>query len=499
MGKSVGSVEKVLKNSTIYVIGNLALKAFNIIVIPVYTHFLSTREYGQVSILNNFTNVMIYIVGMSLYSAVMRFYTDYKDDKRKTTQYFSTIVWFVFFSGVLFSVLLVTSRGLLQKFIFGEIVFNPTILLCVVSLIFCCAYTMYQSILRSLEKASKYIVISSLYLLLNFLSLYIFVVRLQMGVPGVMIAQLSAYSISTVIMIIDLVMTGYLRLEFKISMLIESLKYSIPLIPHNLSAQITQLVSKVFIQTNRSYSELGVFNLASQFGMISDLVQNSVSMAIQPWFYSLLKTREAGWKRELNLLIRIVLVSYFFVFAGLCVFSQEVIYIAASEAYYAAWKVIPYIVLTYVIKVPYYFYINTLFYYKKAAKFIFTATLTSSLINAFLSYFFISWWGMYGSIYADAVAMIIRVAIVIYLSVKIENIGIEFIAFIKVLILTAIMGIIGSGISLLFAESDQSLLRIIVKIVVFLVGNMVCLWSYNIHIMDLLNKIMTLKKGKRNG
>lgn len=490
---------RVIKNSTIYVMGNLALKAFNIVVIPLYTHYLSTSEYGQVSILNNFTSVMIYIVGMSLYSAVMRFYTDYKNDRERTAEYFSTIVWFIFASGVGFAVLLCLVKEPLQRFVFGEIVFNPTIFLCIISLIFSSAYTMYQSILRSLEKAFKYIIISGGYLFINFISLYIFVIKLRMGVPGVMIAQLWAYVISCVVMIIDLIFTGYLRFRFRYRMLIESLKYSIPLIPHNLSAQITQLISKVFIQTNRSYSELGIFNLASQFGMISDLVQSSVSMAIQPWFYSLLKKRDTGWKKDLNKLIKILLVGYFFVFSGLCIFSQEVIFIVANEAYYSAWKVIPYIILTYVLKVPYYFYINTLFYYKKAAKFIFIATLTSSLLNTFFSYFFIGWWGMYGSILADAVAMIIRVAIVIVLSIKIENIGIEISAFVKVFLLTVVFGFTGMVIGGIGQDESLNIMRIVIKLLLFTFGNVVCLWTFHIKIGDITEKMKSLMGGLLNG
>lgn len=499
MGQNAGNIGKVLKNSSIYVVGNLALKAFNIIVIPIYTYYLSTAEYGQVSILNNFTNVMIYVVGMSLYSAVMRFYTDYKDDKDLTTKYFSTIVWFIFFSGVVFAVLLCLGKTVLQRFVFGEIAFEPTVLLCIISLVFCCAYTMYQSILRSLEKALKYIIVSSIYLIINFIALYIFVMRLRMGVPGVLTAQLTSYSISVAVMIVDLVLTGYLRFKFDIRMLIDSLKYSIPLLPHNLSAQITQLVSKAFIQSNRSYSELGVFNLASQFGMISDLVQSSVSMAIQPWFYSLLKERGKGWKNDLNRLIKFVLIAYFIVFSGLCMFSQEIICVAASESYYSAWKVIPYIVLTYVLKVPYYFYINTLFYYKKSARFIFVATLTGSLANVFLSYFFIEWWGMYGSIIADAVAMIIRVGIIIYLSIKVENIGIEFSSFVKVFFLTAIMGFLGTMISLFIGESIFSLSRMIIKVLLFSVGICCCFAMFNISIKDVLSKVHFIKKGDKNG
>lgn len=478
-----GGVGRVLRNSSIYAVGNLALKAFNFFVIPIYTYYLSSEEYGQLSILNNFTSVMVFVIGMSLYSAVMRFYIDYKDDKEKVREYFGTVLIFVFFSGIVVAIILFLGRAWLQKMVFGTIPFFPVVITCIIALVFCSMYTMYQSILRTLELAVKYIIFSGGYFVIHLISLFVLVGKYKMGIEGVMLAQLISYSICSFIMFIDLCTMGYFRFRMNLIMLKASLAYSIPLIPHNLSTQITQLVSKIFIQTSRSYSELGVYNFANQIGSITDLIQSSVSMAIQPWFYSVLSKNETLGKKYINQLIKWLLLIYFALFTGVVIFSQEIIMLLSkSEEYYEAWKIIPYIILVYVIKVPYYFYINVLFYFKKTSKYIFAATLLSSGINVTLSYFLVELWGMYGSIVADIVAMLFRVGAVILLSVFSSRSEIDFRQFIKFLMLFIVTCVLGSIIN--YQEWTRILL-VAIKGMLLVSGMFICLKIYRVQIKEL--------------
>ncbi len=480
-----GGVGRVLRNSSIYAVGNLALKAFNFFVIPIYTYYLSSEEYGQLSILNNFTSVMVFVIGMSLYSAVMRFYVDYKDDKEKVREYFGTVLIFVFFSGIVFAIILFLGRTWLQKMVFGTISFFPVVITCIISLVFCSMYTMYQSILRTLELAVKYIIFSGGYFVVHLISLFILVGNCKMGIEGVMLAQLISYSVCSFIMFIDLCVMGYFRFSVNYCMLKASLAYSIPLIPHNLSTQITQLVSKIFIQASRSYSELGIYNFASQIGSITDLIQSSVSMAIQPWFYSILNKNQTEEKKAINQLIKWLLLIYFALFTGVVIFSQEVIIVLSkSEEYYEAWKVIPYIILAFVIKVPYYFYINVLFYYKKASKYIFVVTLLSSGINVTLSYFLVEACGMYGSIVADIVAMLFRVGIVILLSVFSGKSEIDFRQFIKFFMLFVVICVLGGVINY---QDGARLLIVVMKVMLFLIGIFVFIKIYRVQIKELLS------------
>lgn len=82
--------------------------------------------------------------------------------------------------------------------------------------------------------------------------------------------------------------------------LVATLKYSLPLLPHNVAASTSQLVSNVFINKFASLSSVGIFALASQFGSIAEMVQSSSNTAFQPWFYDEMNSKENGYIQQIR-------------------------------------------------------------------------------------------------------------------------------------------------------------------------------------------------------
>ena len=73
------SGKKVILNSVIYSVSGLFLKCFSFFLLPLYTAYLTTEDYGITSVATSFIGTMSYVVSFSLYSAIKRFYVDLKD------------------------------------------------------------------------------------------------------------------------------------------------------------------------------------------------------------------------------------------------------------------------------------------------------------------------------------------------------------------------------------------------------------------------------------
>jgi O-antigen/teichoic acid export membrane protein len=434
--------KKVLKNSLIYTFNNLLLKAFNFLLLPLYTAFLTTSDYGTINLLSSFSAMANYIVAFSLYSAVIRFYADYKEDLEKTKAFFGTVISFVFLSGCVFFGLSVLLKNLLQAYLFTGISYCPSVLMALVALVFTSLYTVYQNILKGMQKAKKSALVSIAYFFLQVILNIVFVAIYKLGADGVLLSLVISSVLASIWMLHDLKQCDLVRFGIDTTILKEALRYSIPIIPHNLSTQIAQFVSKVFINGTSSLAYVGLFSLASRFGSLADMIQSSVNAAFQPWFYEQMNRRGVD-RQQISKLSDILIWCYSFVFLGLGLFSQELVTLMASPQYGEAWKLIPLMVAVYALKTPYYFYINILFYYKKASKYIFTATVSSSLLNVVLSYFLIKSFGMYGSVAADAISMIARVGIVVLLSKRFGNVGFRFWHFFLMTLLTVVFLAIG--------------------------------------------------------
>lgn len=414
---------KLLSNSIIYAASGLLLKCFSFFLLPLYTAYLTTEDYGITSVATSFITTMSYIVALSSFSSIMRFYVDLKEDPKKLKRFYGTIISFVFLSGLLWGGLLTVFRAPLSKYVFSGADFFPVILICLISLVFNCQHTVYSTILRSQQRAIKVSILNVAYFFLSLGLNVFFVVVLKRGATGVLLATMISNIVYTLFFLLDVCIRREITLCLDLKILKDSLKYSLPILPHNLSTQIAVLISKVLIGGAASLGSLGIYSVATQFGHIADTIQTYVDQAYAPWLYEKLKNRDEAYKKTIRKNASLLCACIGLFFIGLSLFAQDYIVLLVEKSYVEAWKYVPLIVSVYAIKTIYYFYVALLFYHKKASRSLFIATLSSSLLNIVLSYFAIPLWGVYGSILADAIAMIVRVAIVVIISKKLEDIG----------------------------------------------------------------------------
>lgn len=458
---------KVFKNSAIYTVCGFVTKGLNFILLPLYTMYLTTADYGITGLVDNFRNVMVYVAVFSIQAAVMRFYIDYSDDSLRLPRYVGTVMCFAFVSTLAWCLVIMALRHLIMPYVFQGLDFYPTVTIVLVGLMFSNVYGIFQELLKSMENARLAATNSLCYVLLTTTLTIIFIVPLGMGANGVLLASATSALVFCAYAVIYLCRNGLFTFCIDFKILKGVLAYSIPIMPHNLSTSISALVSTVLINNGGSLAAVGIYNLASKFGVVCDTIQSSVSTAYQPWLFRMLHDRPQGFKEQIRSFSETLIWVYALVFVGLGLFIQELIFLFLDSSYREAWMLVPLIIGVYSIKTVYYFYISILFYYKKAARLIFVATLSSSLLNVLLSIPFIALFGAYGSVLADAMAMILRVGIVIAMSCRYEDCGYTIWQFARVtLAVLATLGI-GLAFSYLWFPQELSPLNFTWKLVVY--------------------------------
>lgn len=67
-------IKQVMKDSVLYGIGNVAVKLVGFILIPLYTdaEYFSTADYGLMGLLEVTSQILIAVMGLSLYSGLIR-------------------------------------------------------------------------------------------------------------------------------------------------------------------------------------------------------------------------------------------------------------------------------------------------------------------------------------------------------------------------------------------------------------------------------------------
>jgi len=424
---------KVLKNSILYSLSSLLVKAMNFVLLPIYTLFLTPDDYGITNLINSFTQVASFIIAFSLYSAVIRFYADYKDNKLALKRLYGTVVIFVLLSGIVFTTLGFVFRDELVSLFFSGISFYPVVAIALLTLVFVCLHTIHQSIMQGMQQGKKLTIINLIVFIVEVCLNLLFIGMFRLGAVGVLVAKLIVNVIYFLYMCIDLIRSDLVLFCVDTKILREVLCYSIPLMPHNLSTHIATFASRIFINNNGTLASVGLYSIASQFGSIIDLVQTSVNKAFMPWFYETMNTDNKDNKREILNLSRFLLIIYSLLYMVIGLFSQEVIILLTNKNYYMAWTAIPILVVGFSIKSVYYFYVNILFYFKEAARKIFVATTVGSFADIMISYTLVPKYGVYGAASAFLLAKIIIVTIVVIMSQKYNDIGYSIISMLRVI------------------------------------------------------------------
>ena len=489
------STGKIISNSIIYTICGLVLKCFNFFLLPLYTSYLSTSDYGITNISGTFVTTMGFIVSLSLFSAVLRFYVDLKKDSETLKRFYGTVVLFVFLSGIIVSLFLFVFKQWVCRFVFDGIDFYPIVFISIISLIFSCQQHIYENILKSQQKAWKYVVVVSIYFAVNLLSNLFFVVHMQMGAIGALLSTALANVSYTLFFMIDMICTKSIRFCLDFSLLKDALKYSIPIVPHDLSTRFALLISQILIGSTKSFSALGIYSVAAQFGSIADIIQVYVNNAYCPWLFEVLHSKEKGYKNMVSRIVPLLCCVMGFFFICISLFAHDYIVLFVDSSFVDAWRYIPLIVTVYSAKTAYYFYVSVILYYKEASKFLFIATFSGSLLNILLSYVFIPLYGAYGSIMADAISMLVRVLIIIIISKKYEDTGIRIKDFIFnfITILVFIYG--GLSLSYIYFNDTFSIINLLFKFAVLAIYLGLVLVRYNELIIpyakNLLHKTVT--------
>jgi len=203
--------------------------------------------------------------------------------------------------------------------------------------------------------------------------------------------------------------------------------------------------------------------------MFTDTVQNYVDSAYGPWLYEKLHDQEQGYKKSIRQVVGMLIAVVGLFMLGIALFAQDYILLLVEDSYAAAWRYVPWIVLVFAIKTMYYFYVEVLFYYKKASQMLFTATLTGSIVNVLLSAFMIPAWGIYGSIAADGIAMVIRVGIIVFISKRFDDVGLCITDFLLNIAIVGVFIFAGLALSYLKYQDTFSVVNFLYKIAVVLV------------------------------
>jgi len=288
--------------------------------------------------------------------------------------------------------------------------------------------------LRMHEESIKYSVVNIGKFAVGLLLNTYFIVGLRRGLEGLVIAGAIQSAIFALVLMGMLAKT--LRLTFSGAALREMLSFGLPLVPMSVAANVLSMADRYFLRYYATLEETGLYAVGYKFGAVINLLVGSFQIAWPAVLFSVAK-RDDAEKFYSKLLTYFVLVLAS-IGLGVSVLSREALKIVTTEQFYAAYQIVPLIVLSHIFLGGYYVTaVGTNL--KEKTQYLALATITAAIIHLILNFLLIPGYGMMGAAVSTVISYAVMAAITCGSSLRFYPIGYEWGRLVKIMAVAAML------------------------------------------------------------
>ncbi|KGI86325.1 hypothetical protein JY98_08815 [Exiguobacterium mexicanum] len=373
--------ESLFKDSLILSIGDLGSKLLIFALVPFFTFYLSSVEYGKLDLIQVTITLLIPLITLSVYEATLRFVLDGENAKVVFSNGAIVIVLGVIFSGlclVIYSILM----GIPD---FYYLVF----------LVFCLNmfYIYLLNFCRSLKKLKLYALNSLLYSVSLFMGVVFLVGHFQYGLHGFFIANIISYLLSLAHLFGGINIRSYLSVKvLNLNTIIQMLSYSLPLMPNSLMWWIINASSRYLILFFLGTSFNGLFAVSSK---LSGIIAVFNSIFFKAWQLSAIEHKDSKDSGKYNLVAFQYFSSFIFLLVSILIIIVKPLFSTLGEEYIKAWKYTPLLLIAVVFSSLSSF-LGTNYIVNKNTKDIFYTSLIGAGVTLVLNVLLIPIMGLYG-------------------------------------------------------------------------------------------------------
>ena len=252
--------KQLIKNTGILALGKICTQFVSFFLLPLYTAYLSTKEYGVVDLLNNYIALLIPIFFFQMDQAVFRFLIDARKEEKKKAEIISTAIVTVTLQLIFF---------VFAYFIFSLFFKNDYKIFLLTNVLAAMYSGLFLQICRGLGDNVSY----------SLGSLISGICTIVLNVLFITIFKMGAYGMLTATLIANIICIIFIFIRKKVYLLLspkkyykelrnELWKYSVPLIPNQLSWWIVNVSDRTLITKFMDIGANGIYSAANKFSSV---------------------------------------------------------------------------------------------------------------------------------------------------------------------------------------------------------------------------------------
>ncbi|HOX25961.1 MAG TPA: polysaccharide biosynthesis C-terminal domain-containing protein [Candidatus Krumholzibacteria bacterium] len=333
------------RHSSVYAVGILLQRATALVLLPLYTTRLTPQDFGIKELVGLSVDVADILLATAISSAIYRFYFRTTDLKQRNLV-ISTSIIALGAGGILALVGLIPLSAPLAGLVLDDIGLAHFFMLSFAALWFQTVNKVSFAWLRAQQKSVQFVAISLLRFVINVGLNIWFIVGLDLGVLGIILATLVTAVVVFLFMTVPL--CARLGLRFDRGMLREMWTFGWPMIFSQAGGFVVHLSDRLFLKAYCSVAAAGIYSLGYRFGTLpSVFLSEPFNQTWMPRRFEVAK--EPGSERVFGRIFTYYLV--LIAFAGLLVacLTTDILRLMSDPSYWTAASVVPVIVLANII------------------------------------------------------------------------------------------------------------------------------------------------------
>ena len=264
--------DSLTKNTLLLSMGALMTKGLSFIMVPFFSRWLSTENYGTFDLFCTYVTLLIPLIGLASNEACFRFSMDAKSKEEKKIYISNSFAIYAINSAILFLILL------LCKTVWGWSLALYFFVLAVGEI-----FNMYlRGYLRAIKRLSVYSFVSAITTVFTAIFVTIFVRILELGLQGMILGYGFGYILGDLVIIIATRYWDYLEVKkISFSVMKDLVAYSYALIPNNLAWWFINVSDRTIIKIFLGAASNGIYAISYKIPNILSSVFSLFSVSWQ--------------------------------------------------------------------------------------------------------------------------------------------------------------------------------------------------------------------------
>lgn len=273
----LNKVKRLGKETLIYGTSTIVARLFNFFLVPVYTYYLATNDYGIIATVFAFMALFNIIYQYGMDQAYLRFAQENKNKNVFSTPFLAVLATSLLFSFVLYflSPLVASALGIGAQ--------NAYLIK------YCCLILAFDALniipfakLRFEHRAWSFVGIRTASILVNVAGNLLALAYFGAGVDGIFMAGILA-SLASLVLLLPVIKED-LEFKFDSALFKNMFAFSWPFIPAGMASIMVNVIDKPLLSHLAGLSEVGVYQANFKLGVFMMLAVSMFDQAWRPFF-----------------------------------------------------------------------------------------------------------------------------------------------------------------------------------------------------------------------